>query len=265
MKITEKYIKSFKGDNEAYEVFENPEMDEIREILADADDTEISLSRSGPKSLRGFVLNDGRVLAWHEDKRNHLMAVKDLKLTDQKPIPIYMHVSNDLKRLKDFTTSLWTMQMMGYGEQEIAEMVRKVENNSYLISLFKEHREANENSINELFSINKRNTRNNMAILEELGKLIEKDIEGDEEDNPVEKDTEEEMDDEVDEEPSSGDEGIAGMTKHIEAVRAAAEFVDKLTTDEGNTTAFEAEVALRRAIDRMQNLADESKSSKPKE
>ena len=115
-----------------------------------------------------------------------------------------------------------------------------------------------------------------MAMLEDLGKLIERDVE-DIEDTDEEKGEEDRQrptikkiasdvaDEEDEEEKSSGSE-IGGILKHIEAVKDAVAFIDKMTTDEGNTTAFEAEVALRRAIDRMQDLADESyKSKKTKE
>jgi len=108
-----------------------------------------------------------------------------------------------------------------------------------------------------------------MAMLEDLGKLIERDEEDEEElggeDRPtIKKIASQVVDDEVEDEKSSGSE-IGGILKHIEAVKDAVAFIDKMTTDEGNTTAFEAEVALRRAIDRMQDLADESYKSKKKE
>jgi len=103
-----------------------------------------------------------------------------------------------------------------------------------------------------------------MAMLEDLGRLIERDeedIEGDEEESPsIKKIVSDVADEENEEEKSSGSQ-VGGILKHIEAVKDAVAFIDKMTTDEGNTTAFEAEVSLRRAIDRMQDLADESTES----
>ena len=100
-----------------------------------------------------------------------------------------------------------------------------------------------------------------MAMLEDLGRLIERDeedIEGDEEESPSIKKI---VSDVADEEEKSSGSQVGGILKHIEAVKDAVAFIDKMTTDEGNTTAFEAEVSLRRAIDRMQDLADESTES----
>jgi hypothetical protein len=104
-----------------------------------------------------------------------------------------------------------------------------------------------------------------MAMLEEIGKLIERDIDdigGEEEDRPtIKKIASKMVDDEEDEEKSAGSP-VGEILKHIDNVKAAVEFVDKLTTDEAETTAFEAEVSLRKALVRMQDLADESYKSK---
>lgn len=105
-----------------------------------------------------------------------------------------------------------------------------------------------------------------MGVLKDLGNLIEREEDeeelGGEEDQPsIKKIASKVADDEEDEEKFSGSE-VGGILKHIEAVKDAVAFIDKMTTDEGNTTSFEAEVALRRAIDRMQDLADESYKSK---
>jgi len=110
-----------------------------------------------------------------------------------------------------------------------------------------------------------------MSILNDLEKLVERDIEDiedieDEKENSptIKKIASKVVDDEENEEKSSGS-AVGEILKHIDNVKKAAEFIDTLTTDEGNTTAFEAEVSLRKAIVRMQDLADESYKSKKKQ
>jgi hypothetical protein len=100
-----------------------------------------------------------------------------------------------------------------------------------------------------------------MRILNELSNLIE-DEDEDFEDRPILKKP---MRDEEDMEDEEEDEDIGEILKHIEAVQAAAKFIDTLTTDQGNTTAFEAEVALRKSIERMKKLSDEVYKNKRKE
>lgn len=107
-----------------------------------------------------------------------------------------------------------------------------------------------------------------MSIINDLGNLIEREVDDeeiedieDEETPSIKKIANKAVEDEEGEEKSSGS-AVGEILKHIDAVKAAVEFIDKLTTDEGNTTAFEAEVALRRAIDRMQDLSDESYKNK---
>lgn len=101
-----------------------------------------------------------------------------------------------------------------------------------------------------------------MGILNDLDKLVERDIEDVEDDEggeepSVKKIASKVVDDEEDEERASGS-AVGEILKHIDAVKAAAEFIDKLTTDQANTTAFEAEIALRKALQKMQDLSDES-------
>lgn len=105
-----------------------------------------------------------------------------------------------------------------------------------------------------------------MGILQDLGKLVEREIDDEEvgEDNPSIKKIASKVVDNEDEEEKSSGTPVGEILKHIENVKAAAEFIDKLTTDEGATTAFEAEVALRKALVRMQDLADESYKIKKK-
>jgi len=102
-----------------------------------------------------------------------------------------------------------------------------------------------------------------MGILKELHNIIEReidDIEDDEDVSIVRNDRDEEEEDD-----SSSD--VAGILKHIEAVQDAARFIDKFTTDEASNSAFEAEISLRKAIGKMQDLSDEiyKKKNKKKE
>lgn len=50
--------------------------------------------------------------------------------------------------------------------------------------------------------------------------------------------------------------GVDSIIKHIEAVEAAADFIDKLTPGENSEDAFDAEIALRRALGKMRELSD---------
>jgi len=104
-----------------------------------------------------------------------------------------------------------------------------------------------------------------MNILDELGKLVEDGDDDFEEARPMKRMVSTSNDD-GGEEDSQGGEGIDGILQHIKAVQDAAKFVDKFTTDQGNTSAFEAEISLRKAIQKMQDLADEvyKKSNKEK-
>lgn len=53
------------------------------------------------------------------------------------------------------------------------------------------------------------------------------------------------------------DTGVDDIVKHIEAVEAAADYIDGLTPGENSETAFDAEMALRKALAKMQELSDE--------
>jgi len=50
---------------------------------------------------------------------------------------------------------------------------------------------------------------------------------------------------------------VGSIIKHIEAVEAAAAFVDKMTPGEKGDVAFDAEVALRKALAKMRDLSDD--------
>jgi hypothetical protein len=108
-----------------------------------------------------------------------------------------------------------------------------------------------------------------MGILNDLGKLVERDIEdieGEEvgEEQPTfKKVADKVVDDEEDDDKASGGD-IGEILKHIDNVTAAAEFIDTLTTDQADSNAFEAEVSLRKALQKMKNLADESYKKKGK-
>jgi hypothetical protein len=52
--------------------------------------------------------------------------------------------------------------------------------------------------------------------------------------------------------------GIDEILSHIKAVERAVEFIDRMTTNEANSPAFEAEVSLRKALEKMKELADET-------
>lgn len=94
-----------------------------------------------------------------------------------------------------------------------------------------------------------------MNILDELGKLVEDDSDDFEEVRPMKRIASKISSDNEGGEDSSG--SIDEMLQHIKAVQDAAKFVDKFTTDQGNTSAFEAEISLRKAIQKMQDLTDE--------
>lgn len=52
------------------------------------------------------------------------------------------------------------------------------------------------------------------------------------------------------------DAGVDDILKHIENVEAAADFIDKMTPGEHGEDAFDAEVALRKALVKMRDLSD---------
>jgi len=79
-------------------------------------------------------------------------------------------------------------------------------------------------------------------ILRELDKMV-----GDEEEASIEKAAKGEEENSVDD-----------IIKHIEAVEAAANYVDGLTPgNQDDEVAFDAEVALRKALSKMRELSDD--------
>jgi len=118
-----------------------------------------------------------------------------------------------------------------------------------------------------------------MPILDDLSKLVE--AEDDEEDRPIKKepedlegDTEEEQDsptmkrvadkvvkDEEEDEKSSGS-AVGEILTHIDALKKIIRYVDSLTGDEAESPAFEAEVSLRKALQKMEELSDSSYKKK---
>lgn len=60
-----------------------------------------------------------------------------------------------------------------------------------------------------------------------------------------------------DDEEKDVDAGVDDIVKHIEAVQAAADYIDGMTPGENSEAAFDAEMALRKALAKMQDLSDE--------
>jgi hypothetical protein len=84
-----------------------------------------------------------------------------------------------------------------------------------------------------------------MGILNELHDIVHED------DSPIEK-----LLSKVGEKEEGA--SIDDLIKHIKAVTDAAVYIDMLTKDSPNSEAFDAEIALRKAIEKMQKLADET-------
>jgi len=59
----------------------------------------------------------------------------------------------------------------------------------------------------------------------------------------------------IDDKESEG-AGVDDIIKHIENVEAAVNYIDKLTPGENGEVAFDAEIALRKAISKMKELQD---------
>lgn len=108
-----------------------------------------------------------------------------------------------------------------------------------------------------------------MGIFNDLDRLIERDIEdiedesGDEDRPTIRKIASKVMGDEEESDKAAGG-AVSDILKHIDAVKRAAEFIDKLTTDQANTTAFEAEISLRKALSKMEDLSKEAYKSREK-
>ena len=98
-----------------------------------------------------------------------------------------------------------------------------------------------------------------MGIIDELDKLVIRE----DDDDFEERGSVERIASRID-----GDEeeaGVDDVIKHLDAVKAAAEYMDSIITDEAdNATAFEAERALRDAIEKMEELSKEVYKSKAK-
>ena len=58
---------------------------------------------------------------------------------------------------------------------------------------------------------------------------------------------------------------IDNIIQHIENVEAAADFIDKMTPGELGDVAFDAEVALRKALSKMRDLSDDAYKGVDKE
>jgi hypothetical protein len=104
-----------------------------------------------------------------------------------------------------------------------------------------------------------------MNILDELGKLVEDDGDDFEEVRPMKRmaskissDDNEGGEDSSGDEEASTSEAVGELLKHIEAVSNAAAFLDRLTPKlgAGDTVGFEAEISLRKSIERMTKLSD---------
>jgi len=106
-----------------------------------------------------------------------------------------------------------------------------------------------------------------MGVLKDLGNLIEREEEdeeelGGEEDQPsIKKIASKFADDEEEDEKASGSD-VGEILTHIDNLKKIIEFVDAMTSDEAETPAFEAEVSLRKALQKMEDLADSSNKNK---
>jgi len=103
-----------------------------------------------------------------------------------------------------------------------------------------------------------------MGIFRELDKIVKEDFddeddvsldrdEGDRDDRDIDNDSD--RDDFIDDDDTDGAD-IKLILKHLDSVRAAADYIDKLTPGDKTGKAFDAEIALRRAIDKMSDLSD---------
>jgi hypothetical protein len=114
-----------------------------------------------------------------------------------------------------------------------------------------------------------------MGILKDLGRFVEDEMEDrlddekissrrdDDEDFSSKRDDDE--DDFEEEEEEEEDGSAADILNHIESLQDIVKDIDKYTTDQGSTTAFEVEVSLRKSIQKMNDLADELYKKKNKE
>lgn len=98
-----------------------------------------------------------------------------------------------------------------------------------------------------------------MGILKDIDRIIvESDLDDEERDAPMDIEPKTIVRDEIeDDEEGDQPEVIGDVMKHIESLKKIAVFIDGLTTEQGDTTAFEAEIAIRKALEKMKALGDE--------
>lgn len=93
-----------------------------------------------------------------------------------------------------------------------------------------------------------------MGIIDDLDKIVIKESDDDYEERRMEIDRDEE--DSV---------GVDEIMNHLENMERAVVFIDKLTTVQGDSNeAFDAEVSLRRAIDKLKDLSKKIYKEKSK-
>ncbi len=103
-----------------------------------------------------------------------------------------------------------------------------------------------------------------------MGKLItelHRLIEDEETEDAIEIEDEEPIDDiepDGEETIKTSSEDVSRIVKHIEDVERVVDFIDTLTPKlgEGDTVAFEVEIILRKALDKMKKLSDEIYANK---
>ena len=94
-----------------------------------------------------------------------------------------------------------------------------------------------------------------MGIIDELDKLVVQEDDGEFEERGSMKRVSSSIDDEEGGEPVAR---IDDIIEHLDAVKAAARYMDKLIVDQPDTDiAFEAERSLRDAIEKMERLSKE--------
>jgi len=95
-----------------------------------------------------------------------------------------------------------------------------------------------------------------MGIIDELDKLVVQEDDGEFEERGSMKRTTPSID--GDEDSELGVARIDDIIEHLDAVKAAARYMDKLIVDQPDTDiAFEAERSLRDAIEKMERLSKE--------
>jgi len=138
--INEKYYSTMEVMTGAMEVFLNPTIDEIKEIVLANEDTDNEFSYNNPTSytIRGFILEDNNVLAWNDTKSDHREMLKRLDLVNKKVIPIYIYMNKNMKSASNVEISAWSGALIGYNfiDQDVMnQLERKKESNPYLVSI----------------------------------------------------------------------------------------------------------------------------------